>query len=119
MFEALNSLAERLGFGPEYDRTARQALRLSPSRIVAFVMFLALAPTMGWPATLTWMAVMLSLELCLCIALKRQIAGGARRFAQSAPSASAAGCGMARQTRIAAAGRTAASASERLPDRRA
>src|SRR5262245_58787471 len=49
---------------------------------------------------------------------KRQTAGGAKRFAQSAPVASAIGCGIERQTRIAAAGRTAASAAGRSPRNR-
>ena len=76
MLEALVRLAERLGFGPDYDRTARQALRRSPSRIVAAAMFLALAPVIGASATAAWLLTMLTLELWLRSALERQIAGG-------------------------------------------
>jgi signal transduction histidine kinase/ActR/RegA family two-component response regulator len=75
----LRGLGKYLAYGPEYDATAVEGLRLSPWRL-SFIglYFLSILPSLDWRLASGWCCAMFALEFGLRRVLKQQIAGGTR-----------------------------------------
>jgi len=75
----MRTLGKYFTYGPEYDATARDGLRLSPARLFFIgLFFLALLPSFDWKSAALWGGAMAGVELCLNRILKQQIVAGTR-----------------------------------------